>query len=219
MRLTVAIVLLAIGNLNPAALGQTQDVVSALLPEGAVRRLVMPKPPEKEKVIHQLKAAQVTAQGERAQQVAFLLAALGADYERNRDYLLWVMKGCEVPEIKQGCSDMTGEYLAYLYQHGHPEILGPLMSATVNDYNAAGAEFLGGFLADLVVGSPNDFLDAVRSFPASTQQKICSLAGVADGGGMAPAALRKVRNQLGRMNDELARCCLLQIEQANKPKH
>ncbi len=217
MRLTIALILLAVGNLNPAAFGQTPDVVAALLPDGSVRRFVMPKPAEKEKVIHRLQAAQVSAQRERAQQVAFLLAALGADYERNRDYLLWVMKGCEVPEIKHGCSDMTGEYLAYLYQHGHPEILRPLMTATVHNYNAAGAEFLGGFLSELVVRTPNDFLDAVRSFPASTQQKICSLAGVADGGGMAPGDLRKVRSELGRMHDEVAQRCLQQIEQANQP--
>jgi len=205
--------------LSQAAFGQTQDVVRALLPDGAVRRLVIPKPSEKEKIIHQLKAAQATAQGERAQQVAFLLAVLGGDYDRNRDYLLWVMKGCEVPEIKHGCSDMTGDYLIYLYQHGHPEILPPLLSSSVNDYNAAGSESLGMFFSQLVVNSPKDFLDALRSFPASTQRRMCSMAGVAGGGGMTPADLGKARSQLGKMNDEVPRRCLQDIEQANKPEH
>jgi hypothetical protein len=189
-----------------------------LLPDGNIRQLVMPRPSDRERVIHQLRAAQATAQGVRAQEVAFLLAVLGADYERNRDYLLWVMKGCEVSEIKHGCNDMTGDYLISLYEHGHPEILAPLLSSSVKDYNAAGSEGLGGFFSELVAKSPNDFLDAVRSFPASTQRKMCYFAGLADGSGMAPADLRKVRKQLGTMNDEIARRCLRQIEQANKPE-
>ena len=85
-----------------------------MLPDGNIRQLVLPKPSEREPVIRQLKAAQATAEGGRAQEVAFLLAVLGADYERHRDYLLWVMKGCEVPEMKHGCNDMTGDYLIFL---------------------------------------------------------------------------------------------------------
>ena len=197
---------------------QAQDVVGKILPDGNPRRLVMPKRSERESVIHQLRATRATAQGEHAQQVVFLLAVLGADYERNRDYLLWVLKGCEVPEIKHGCDDMTGEYLIYLYEHGHPEILAPLLSSSVKDYSAAGSEGLGAFFSELVAKSPNAFLDAVRSFPASAQRKMCYFAGAADGGGMSPADLRKVRNQLGAMNDEIARRCLRQIEQANKPE-
>ena len=44
--------------------------------------------------------------------MAFLLAVLDVNYEQNRDYLIWVLKGCGVPEIKHGCDDMTGEFLA-----------------------------------------------------------------------------------------------------------
>ena len=218
MRIAIAIALLSIGALSQVMSSQAQDVVGKILPDGNPRRLVMPKRSERESVIHQLRATRATAQGEHAQQVVFLLAVLGADYERNRDYLLWVLKGCEVPEIKHGCDDMTGEYLIYLYEHGHPEILAPLLSSSVKDYSAAGSEGLGGFFSELVAKSPNAFLDAVRSFPASTQRKMCYFAGAADGGGMSPADLRKVRNQLGAMNDEIARRCLRQIEQANKPE-
>lgn len=188
------------------------------MPEGNPRRLVMPKPSEGARVIHQLRVAQTTARGDQAQQVAFLLAVFGSDYQRNRDYLLWVLKGCEVPEIKHGCNDMTGEYLFYLYEQGHPDILAPLLNSSVKSHSAAGAESLGELFADLVVKSPKDFLGAVRLFPPSTQRKMCYFAGTAGDGGMAPADLKKVRKQLGAMNDETAQRCLREIEEANKPE-
>ena len=171
MRRAIAVALLSIGSFSQAISGRAQDVVRRLMPEGNPRRLVMPKPSEGARVIHQLRVAQTTARGDQAQQVAFLLAVFGSDYQRNRDYLLWVLKGCEVPEIKHGCNDMTGEYLFYLYEQGHPDILAPLLNSSVKSYSAAGAESLGELFADLVVKSPKDFLGAVRLFPPSTQSK------------------------------------------------
>lgn len=188
-----------------------------LIPQESIASLKLPKPSEREDVIKQLKEAQRTAHGPRAQKIAFLLAVLNVDYDRNRDYLLWVLRGCDVPEIKNGCDDMTGEYLIYLLRHGHREILAPLLDAAIEDYNAAGSEGLGGFFSEFVAASPAEFLDAVRSFPAATQRKMCSFAGSGDGGGMRPSDLRKVQASLGAMHDEVARRCLLQIENANKP--
>jgi hypothetical protein len=112
---------------------------------------------------------------------------------------------------------MTGDYLIYLYRNGHPEILPPLLSSSANNYNADGAESLGSFISEEVVKSPKDFLDALRSFPPSKQERVCSVAGAAGGGGMAPPDLRGARKQLGALNDEVARRCLLQIEHATKP--
>jgi hypothetical protein len=218
MRKAIAMVVLSIWVLSQAVSSQVRDVVKAMLPDGNVRRLAMPKPSERERVIRRLNAAQAGAEGSRAQEVAFLLAVLGADYERHRDYLLWVMKGCEVPEIKHGCNFMTGDYLIFLYEHGHPEILAPLLSSNANSYNAAGSESVGSFMSELVAKSPKEFLDAVRSFPPSKQERVCFLAGAGDGGGITPAELRKVRKQLGAMNEETARRCLQQIEKANKPE-
>jgi len=218
MRIAISIILLCIGALGQSTSGQAQDIVKTLLPNGNPQELVMPKPSERERVIRQLRAARADAQGVYAQQAAFLLAALGADYERSRDYLLWVLKGCDFPDIRRGCDDMTGEYLIYLCEHGHHEFLGPMLISSIDDYNAAGSEGLGSFFSTFVAKSPNDFLDAVRSFPASTQIKMCTFAGFGDGGGMAPEDLRKVRSQLGRMNDEVARRCLRQIEKANTPE-
>jgi hypothetical protein len=112
---------------------------------------------------------------------------------------------------------MTGEFLAYLYEHGHSEVLKPLMKDG-SSYDAAGSEFVGDFLSKLVAKSPDNFLDAVRSFPIPTQKKICYFAGSADSGGMAASDLRKARKALAAMTDDVAGRCLREIEHANKPK-
>ena len=184
------------------------------MPEGQPNNLRLPKPADREGVINQLRGAQAGPPGRRAQRAAFLLAAMGVNYERSRDYLLWVFKGCTTPDMARGCDDMTGEYLAYLYSHGHSEVLRPLLQDGVNNYNAAGAEYLGHFFSQLVGKSPDDFLEAVRSFPVETQNRMCSFTGSADGGGMTPADLKKTREQLSGKG-ALARRCLREIERAN----
>ena len=216
MRAAVATILLWVGALSQPLSVRGQDIVGTLLPDGAPGRLVLPKPTERPRVIRQLRALQAATPGDRPQQVAFLLAALGADYERNRDFLLWALKGCEDPKITHGCDAFTGQYLSYLYEHGHHEILAPLLASGVKSNAAESKEYLGAFFSELVAKSPNEFLDAVRHFPVPTQKKMCSFAGYGDGSGMAEADLRKARKQLGAMNDEVARRCLRQIEAANK---
>src|ERR1017187_4974910 len=194
-----------------------QTVVEKLMPDGGTDRPLVLKPEQKTDVIQQLKRMQTDTNKPDAQRVAFLLAVLGVDYERNRDYLIWALRGCSVPEIKRDCDDMTGEFLAYLYEHGHSEVLVALMRDG-NSYNAAGSEFVGGFLSTLVAKSPDRFLDAVRSFPAPTQKKICYFAGSADGGGMAPSGFQKARKALAAETDDVAGRCLRELERANKPK-
>jgi hypothetical protein len=111
---------------SQAAQNPPGDIVQKLLPSpNNPSSVVLPKPSERANDIKLLKDARREASGFRAQQLPFLLAVLNVDYERNRDYLLWVLRGCDVPEIKNGCDENTGEYLLYLLQHGHPEILAP----------------------------------------------------------------------------------------------
>jgi hypothetical protein len=174
------------------------------------------RPSERADAAKRLKEARRTAYGSHAQQIAFLLAVLNVDYPRDRDYLLWALRGCDVPEIRNGCDELTGSYLVDLFQHGHREILAPLLNAAIKDYNAAGSEILGGFFSELVASSPEEFLDGVRSFPVPTQKKMCYFAGLGDGGGMGPSDLKELRARLGAMHDEVAQRCLLQIESANK---
>jgi hypothetical protein len=195
----------------------SQTVVEKLMPNGGPTPLLLPTPEQRAHVIRQLQKMQNDAQKPAAQQVAFLLAVLGVDYERNRDYLLWVLKGCSVPEVTHGCDDVTGEFLAYLYEHGHSEVLTSLMKYG-DSYNAAGSEFMGTFLSETVAKSPGNFLDALRTFSVPTQRKICYFAGLADGGGMAPSNLRIARKALAASPDDIAARCLLEIENANKSK-
>jgi hypothetical protein len=222
VRAVIGIALLAIAaaapgqSPNPMA-KSNQSIVERLMPNGGVHPLLLPSPEQREHVVRQLQRMQNDASHPEAQQVAFLLAVLGVDYERNRDYLIWVLKGCNVPEVVHGCDDMTGEFLAYLYEHGHSEVLTSLMKYG-NSYNAAGSEFVGTFLSETVAKSPDIFLDAVRSFPVPTQKKICYFAGLADGGGMAPSNLRIARKALAAKLDDVAARCLREIENANKSK-
>ena len=192
---------------------QPPDIVEKLMPEGRPDGLRLPRPAEREGAIRQLKSAQGGPPGRRAQRAAFLLAAMGVNYERSRDYLLWVFRGCAIVDVARGCDEMTGEYLAYLYSHGHSELLRPLLLDGANT-DAGVSEFLGEFYSGVVAKSPNDFLEAIRPFPIETQNKVCWLAGSTDGSGMAPTDLKRVRVQLSGKG-ALARRSLREMERAN----
>ncbi len=193
-----------------------RDIVEQLLPYGEIPKEVVVQAERRDRIIQRLRAAQHTADARRAQRVAFLLAALDADYDRNRDYLLHVLAGCNYPEIRYGCDDMTGFYLIYLWEHGHPEILAPLLGTSIGGYNAAGSEGLGAFFGDLVQKSPEKFLDAVGTLPVSTQKKACSFAGTSDGGGLGAKGLAQARKKLRGIGGEVALRCLKEIEDSNK---
>jgi hypothetical protein len=121
-----------------------QYIVEKLLPNGGIPKVIQIRPEHRDSIIRKLKLAQgATHDAQRAQQVAFLLAALDVEYDHNRDYLLHVLSGCNYPEIRRGCDEMTGFYLIYLYEHGHQEILAPLLKTSPGSYSAAGAEGLG----------------------------------------------------------------------------
>jgi hypothetical protein len=215
VRFVLAFLLSATVAIQTASSQRAQDIVERLMPEGLPDRLVLPAPAEKSATARQLRQAQAAAHGARAQRVAFLLPTLGSDYERNRDYLLWALEGCRFEEIKRSCDDLTPENLVDLYKRGHAEILGPLLRIGLNSYNAAGSEFVGDFAATVVAKTPAEFLDAIRTFPAATQGKICYYAGLADGGGMAPSDLKLARRRLSEGNDPIARNCLREVNRAN----
>jgi hypothetical protein len=196
----------------------SQDVVSTLLPDHNARRIVDLKPEEKSKALKRLQFAQKQATGERSQEVAFLLAAYGFDYETNRDYLVHALRGCTSPSIKFGCNDNTGAFLIVLYERGHKELLEPLMLLGKDSYNAALAESVGAFYSDVLIKNPTEFLDTIQRFAPRTQQRVCELAGSGDGGGMSPADLQRVRKQLRAKGGDLAARCLRAVGTANKPQ-
>ena len=78
-------------------------------------------------------------------------------------------------------------------------------------------KFLGGYFGDLVLKSPEKFLEAVDTFPVPTQKKACGFAGSTDGGGMGAKELAQARKKLRAIGSEVALRCLREIEIANKP--
>ncbi len=205
------------GFAQPRSEASPQDIVDQLLPQGQIPKEVLVQPDARDRVIRRLMVAQGTASGGRAQQVAFLLAALDVGYEPNRDYLLHVLSGCNFREIRFGCDDMTGFYLIYLWEHGHQEILAPLLKTSIGRYDAAGTEGLEAYFGDLVQKSPEKFLEAVGTLQVPTQKKVCYFAGLSDGGGLGTRGLGKARRNLRAIGSEVALRCLKEIESSNKP--
>ena len=212
------ILIFTLSVLSQSGQGKPQvDIVKKLMPNGGWPMDLPVKPSQRDSIIRKLKVAQGTAHGQRAQQVAFLLAAMDVEYDRNRDYLFHVLSGCNFPEIRYACDENTGYYLISLYEHGHQEILAPLLKTSVSNYSAAGSEMLGAFFGDLIEKSPDKFLEAVVTFPVQIQKKACSFAGSSDGGGLGTKGLARARKNLRATGSEAALRCLKEIEIANKP--
>ncbi len=207
--------ILLLGQSKPAV--SQRDVVKQLLPGGSIPKEIRVKPAQRDSIVKKLQSARKSSDEELAQQGAFLLAALDEDYERNRDYLLHVMAGCNFPQIRNGCDDMTGFYLIYLWKHGHSEILALLIKTSIGSYNAAGSEGTSGFFAEVVEQSPDKFLEALSTLPVATQKKACGFAGSSGGGGLGAKGLALARKRLKEIDGELALRCLREIEQANRP--
>lgn len=194
----------------------SQSLIEQLLPNGEIPKNLRVEPAEREDVIHRLKTAQVTANGRRAQQIAFILAALNVEYSGNRNYLLHALSGCNYPQIRYGCDYLTGEYLVFLYKHGHLDVLAPLLATSVGSYDAMGREALGADFGEMIQTSPRGFLQALNALPVSTQKRVCYFAGSGDGGGLSSGGLAKARTSLRRTGGQVALRCLAEIEAANK---
>lgn len=198
--------------------GSQEDVVTKLLPNHYPQKLPGLNPAESKKVISQLQSAQRKATGMRAQEVTFLLAAYNSDYQKNRDYLVHVLRGCATHSVQFGCDEITGAFLEALYQRGHKDVLKPLMLYGKDSYNASLAELLGDFCSRVLANHTDEFLGAIRSMTPKDQRKVCEFAGSADGGGMNPKNLQQVRKNLKRINDDLALRCLRAVELGSKPE-
>ena len=194
------------------------DIVAKLLPDGNPRKLVTLSPEQTSEAVKELQSAQKQASGKRLQEVAFLLAAFDSDYEKNRDFLIHVLRGCTTPSIKFGCDEDVGAFLIVLYERGHKDVLEPMMLLGKDIYSAALAEMLGSFYSDVLSNHPTDFLDTIQRFVPKTQRRLCELAGAGDGGGMAAKDLQRVRRQLKATGDKLALTCLRAVESSNKPE-
>lgn len=193
------------------------DVVARLLPGDDPHRMVNLDPVQRSAAVKELHSAQKTATEMRAVEVAFLLAANNANYEKNRDFLVNDLRGCASSSVKSGCDGNVADYLIVLYERGHKDVLKPLMLAGKDSYSPAVAESLGSFLSKLISDSAGDYFDTVRRFPSDTQEQLCDLAGMADGNGLSADALGQIQKELKARGDELSLTCLQAIEAANRP--
>jgi hypothetical protein len=201
---------------------QPVDLLQRLMPNRNPNAIQDIAPDQRDQVIDQLQAIQKQAAGERLLEVAFLLAAYGVDYEKNRDAIVHNLQGCTTVSyrssapFKYGCNDRVEDYLSALYKRGHKDVLQPMLLYGRDASSAMVQEGAGSEGAEVLVQSPTDFLDAIQSLPRKTQRDICGFVGADDGGGMNPQSLRKVRVGLKAIGSEAAMSCLREVESANK---
>jgi hypothetical protein len=201
------------------AAGQRQsgnDVVARLLPDGDPHRIVEVDPAKKSAVVKDLQSAQKTAKETRAVEVAFLLAVYGANYEKNRDYLVDNLRGCTNSAIKSGCDGNVADFLIVLYERGHKDVLKPLMLVGKDSYSPVVGETLGSFISNLIADGPTDFFDTIRGLSPETQKELCDFAGMADGGGLSADRLHQIQKELNARGDAISLNCLQAIEAANR---
>jgi hypothetical protein len=153
----------------------TVDTVSSMMPNGVPTEIVMPKGLEKASSIRKLKAEQAKATGTRAQQIAFLLAILGSEYEKNCSFLVRALKGCD-SRLSHDCGWNTAAFVIGLFQRGDKKLLKPLLELGIKSDGAL-SEILGDFYADTLVQETSEFLDDIRSLPMPIRRKVYFLAG------------------------------------------
>jgi hypothetical protein len=191
-----------------------RDAVAELMPNGVPTVLHLPSESRKPVVTEQLLKDQKTSSGKRAQQIAFLLAALGERKQSNVEYLLKSLRGCSAHA--KGCDEGTAALVIGLYDRGEHSVLTPLLSAGLNGDGAL-SEVLGDFYGEVLSNNTSAFIEALSRLGPEATKSVCFLAGTADGGGMAPVRLAKVRKQLKSLNTPEARSCSTEVEKANRP--
>ena len=184
-----------------------EDILKQLAPNDVPPRSLALKPAEKARAIRLLVAVKRDETEWRRQLAIYLLAMLGYDYERNRDELLKVWR-------RDG-DDGTMAMLIRLYEQGHKEILQPLL-ARYDGWNASTSEGLGEFYGDQLEKNPKDFLAVLATFSPRRQLYLCTMAGVADGGGMNPRTERKVLANLKEIGGDVANRCARGVRAGNQ---
>jgi len=201
------------GSIGQQTAAPQSDIVKILMTEGVSLRKVPVGNVPKDEAINRLNEQKKNASGKRLQEISFLLAVLGSDYEKNRDYLLALLNNCTT--VRGICDEDPGAYLVNLYRRGHNELLPSLLDAG-RTRHAALAELLGSFYSSVITQTPNAFITAIKTRPQPEQKTLCYMASAGDGSGMPPADVAKVGKALRRSADKAAKDCLAQVEQANK---
>jgi hypothetical protein len=182
------------------------DSVGGVLVRGFPPTVAHLSPERRKAALEQLQKEQVHASGRRAQEIAFSLAALGANYSVNRNYLVDIFRRCGTP-MPGDCDEDTAALLIGLHAAGPPEVLKSLLDAGARNPDGSLAEILGSFYSEALKDSPRVFVNSLEQMPIASQSKVCSLAGSGDGGGLAAEDLRTMRASLTRIGGAVALRC------------
>jgi len=202
-------------NLQPQSQSRSEEILRVLIPNGTWGDVTQVDRFDRAEEIRVLKEAQVEAKNERAISIAFLLAALGNDYEANRKKLLDALKECANKPEEGECTYFVADYLMELCRKGDFSLFRPLFDVS-KKADGAFAESLSSFYSDMLYEQPEQFLRALSPYPKNKQRDLCSSAGVEDGSGMAKERFRNIRESLNDISDislrPVARTCLLGLE-------
>ena len=204
-------------NLQSQSQKRSEEVMRVLMPDDVWGDVAQLGHFDSAEEIRVLKEAEVEAKNERAVSIAFLLAALGNDYETNRKKVLDALKGCaNKPYPEEGeCTFFVADYLMELCRRGDFSLFRPVFDVS-NKADGAFAESLGGFYSAMLYEHPEQFLSSLSPYPENKQRDLCSSAGVEDGGGMAEQRFLDIRESLNDIPDtslrRVARNCLLGLE-------
>ena len=125
---------------------------------------------------------QPNAKGERARNIAYELAILHVDYEKNRDYLLSLLDRCvsqpkESPEDAT-CNSTLMSFITNLYWRGDDSLL-PILLRMPNVQNDVVSD-LGRFYSELLDLRSKIIFDQLSELPNEQQVLVCHLANEGD---------------------------------------
>jgi hypothetical protein len=149
---------------------------------------------------------QPNATAEGARDIAYALAVYKSNYEKNRDYLLGLLRSCvarpkESPE-DEVCDEELLDYVINLWR-GDATLLRPLLEMADTRRDVLGD--IGTFYADLLDRQPSAAAYGLRALDPQNQQVVCELAG--DSLGDVPQRA-KIEKSLRTSGDGVAIGCL-----------
>ena len=134
------------------------------------------------------------------------------------------LEGCRERPKHPDCGDLAADLLIDAYWRGdrNARVLKALLDAGQGS-DAALAEGLGTFYAELLQKQPRVFVQAIASRPARERRDLCEAAGVVDGGGMSDeiksgvkAGLRRIAVGRSPRLARVARQCWAAVDAADR---
>ena len=201
---------------------KSEEILGVLFPHGDWADVEKLDRFDRTEVIRVISEARPTANPERGTGMSFLLAALGHEYNLNRDVLYSELIRCgdkDYPD-DSNCRYLIADYLMELGRRGDTSVL-PTLFGVTDKADGAFAQSLGVFFSDMLAERPREFLKMLSPLPKKEQGNLCKETGWEDGSGMGDERLNDMRTSLNElMRDQtlapIARRCLSGVEAAHK---